>query len=56
MVYRVGNWEELDIEDGPLAVDVRPNRAGSLAPVLLPKHEHRLTGFEDKVIACMHVA
>lgn len=38
-------------EDGPVRVEVPRDREGSFEPLLIPKHERRFTGFDDKVIA-----
>ena len=38
-------------EDGPLRIDVPRDRDGSFEPVLIPKHERRFTGFDDKIVA-----
>jgi transposase-like protein len=38
-------------DDGPVAIDVPRDREGSFEPQLIPKHERRFTGFDDKVIA-----
>jgi putative transposase len=38
-------------DDGPVAIDVPRDRAGSFAPVLIPKHARRRPGFDDKVLA-----
>ena len=38
-------------EDGPLRIDVPRDRAGSFEPILIPKHERRFTGFDDKIVA-----
>ncbi len=38
-------------EDGPLRIDVPRDRERSFEPVLIPKHERRFTGFDDKIIA-----
>jgi putative transposase len=38
-------------EDGPLAIDVPRDRAGTFEPQLIPKHERRFTGFDDKILA-----
>jgi transposase-like protein len=38
-------------EDGPLRIDVPRDRDGSFEPLLIPKHERRFTGFDDKIIA-----
>ncbi len=37
--------------DGPVRIDVPRDRAGSFQPILIPKHERRFTGFDDKIIA-----
>jgi hypothetical protein len=36
-------------DDGPLAIDVPRDRAGTFEPRLIPKHERRFTGFDDKI-------
>ncbi|MDM0053361.1 IS256 family transposase [Variovorax sp. J22R115] len=38
-------------EDGPLRIEVPRDREGSFVPVLIPKHERRFTGFDDKIVA-----
>lgn len=38
-------------EDGPLRVEVPRDRDGSFEPILIPKHERRFTGFDDKIVA-----
>jgi len=38
-------------DGGPLRIDVLRDRQGSFEPVLIPKHERRFTGFDDKVVA-----
>ncbi|CAM4134400.1 IS256 family transposase [Bordetella bronchialis] len=38
-------------DDGAISVDVPRDRDGSFAPILIPKHERRFTGFDDKIIA-----
>jgi putative transposase len=38
-------------DDGTVDVDVPRDRDGTFAPVLLPKHERRFTGFDDKILA-----
>ena len=37
--------------DGPMRIDVPRDRAGSFEPLLIPKHERRFTGFDDKIVA-----
>ena len=38
-------------EDGALRIEVPRDRDGSFEPILIPKHERRFTGFDDKVVA-----
>jgi len=38
-------------EEGPLRIDVPRDRYGRFAPILIPKHERRFTGFDDKIVA-----
>ena len=38
-------------DDGAVAIDVPRDREGSFEPVLIPKHERRFTGFDDKSLA-----
>ena len=38
-------------EDGPVRIEVPRDRDGSFEPVLIPKHERRFTGFDDKIVA-----
>jgi len=38
-------------EVGSLRIDVPRDRTGSFEPLLIPKHERRFTGFDDKIIA-----
>jgi putative transposase len=38
-------------EDGPLRIEVPRDRCGSFEPLLIPKHERRFTGFDDKIVA-----
>jgi putative transposase len=38
-------------DDGPLALDLPRDRAGTFEPRLIGKHQRRFTGFDDKVIA-----
>ena len=37
--------------DGPVRVEVPRDRDASFEPLLIPKHERRFTGFDDKIIA-----
>ncbi len=37
--------------EGPVRVDIPRDRDGSFEPLLIPKHERRFTGFDDKIIA-----
>src|SRR5690606_29068565 len=36
---------------GPVRLDIPRDRDGSFAPILIPKHERRFTGFDDKIVA-----
>ncbi|AHZ77142.1 transposase mutator type [Pseudomonas putida] len=36
---------------GPLRLEIPRDRDGSFEPILIPKHERRYTGFDDKIIA-----
>lgn len=38
-------------EHGPVRVELPRDRDGSFAPILIPKHERRFTGFDDRIIA-----
>jgi transposase-like protein len=38
-------------DDGPVRIEVPRDRQGSFEPLLIPKHERRFTGFDDKIIA-----
>ena len=38
-------------DDGPVTLDVPRDRDGSFQPLLIPKHERRFTGFDDKILA-----
>jgi len=38
-------------DDGSLRIEVPRDRDASFAPILIPKHERRFTGFDDKIIA-----
>lgn len=38
-------------EDGPLHIEVLCDRQGSFKLILIPKHERRFTGFDEKIIA-----
>jgi putative transposase len=38
-------------DDGPVRVEVPRDREGSFEPLLIPKHERRFTGFDDKIVA-----
>jgi transposase-like protein len=38
-------------EDGPVRIEVPRDRQGSFEPLLIPKHERRYTGFDDRIIA-----
>ena len=38
-------------DDGTVDIAVPRDREGTFAPVLIPKHERRFTGFDDKILA-----
>ena len=38
-------------DDGPLRIEVPRDRDASFEPLLIPKHERRFTGFDDKIVA-----
>jgi putative transposase len=38
-------------DEGAVDLDVPRDRAGTFEPVLIPKHERRFTGFDDKILA-----
>lgn len=38
-------------QEGPIRIGVPRDREGSFAPLLIPKHERRFTGFDDKIVA-----
>ena len=38
-------------EDGPVRIEVPRDREGSFEPLLIPKHERRFTGFDDKIVS-----
>jgi len=38
-------------DEGTVNLDVPRDRAGTFEPVLIPKHERRFTGFDDKILA-----
>ena len=38
-------------EDGPVRIEVPRDRDGSSEPLLIPKHDRRFTGFDDKIVA-----
>ena len=38
-------------DEGPVRIEVPRDREGSFEPVLIPKHERRFTGFDDKIVA-----
>jgi putative transposase len=38
-------------DDGALPLVIPRDRHGTFAPVLIPKHQRRFTGFDDKILA-----
>ncbi len=49
--HRNGTGKTVLTDDGPVAIEVPRDRAGTFEPQLIGKHERRLTGFDDNVIA-----
>src|SRR6476646_381444 len=43
--------KRLFTDDGPVDLSIPRDRDGTFEPVLIPKHERRFTGFDDKIIA-----
>lgn len=41
---------DIDPKGGPICIDVPRNRDSSFEPVLIPKHERRFTGFDEKIV------
>jgi putative transposase len=39
------------IDRGPVRIEVPNDRDGSFEPILIPKHERRFTGFDERIIA-----
>jgi putative transposase len=37
--------------EGPLRIEVPRDREGGFEPLLIPRHERRFTGFDDKIVA-----
>jgi transposase-like protein len=38
-------------DEGPLRIDVPRDRAGTFEPQLIPKHERRFTGFDERIVS-----
>jgi putative transposase len=38
-------------DDGPVRIEVPRDRAGTFEPQLIPKHERRFAGFDDKIVS-----
>src|SRR5262245_42198951 len=50
--HRNGTSEKTVLtDDGPVDIAVPRDRQGTFEPQLIPKHERRFTGFDDKIIA-----
>lgn len=50
--HRNGSTGKTVLTDGgPVRIDVPRDRVGSFEPLLIPKHERRFTGFDDKIVA-----
>ena len=49
--HRNGHTSKTVVTDtGKLRLDIPRDRDGSFSPLLIPKHERRFTGFDDKII------
>ena len=50
--HRNGSSEKTVLtEDGPVRITIPRDREGSFEPILIPKHERRFSGFDDKITA-----
>ena len=50
--HRNGTSEKTVLtDDGPVDIEVPRDRHGTFQPQLIPKHERRFTGFDDKILA-----
>ena len=50
--YRNGSSGKTVLTDGgPLRIEVPRDREGSFDPLLIPKHERRFAGFDDKIVS-----
>lgn len=50
--HRNGSTAKTVLTDtGSVRIEVPRDRAGSFEPLLIPKHERRFTGFDDKIVA-----
>ncbi|EGL7271264.1 transposase, partial [Escherichia coli] len=38
-------------DEGPLRIDVPRDRTGTFEPQLIPKHERRFAGFDDRIVS-----
>ncbi|MEZ5465858.1 MAG: transposase [Lysobacteraceae bacterium] len=38
-------------DDGPLRIDVPRDRSGTFEPQLIPKHERRFAGFDERIVS-----
>ncbi|WP_420874561.1 IS256 family transposase [Paraburkholderia tropica] len=48
---RQGRQDRSDRIRRPIRIEVPRDRDGSFEPLLIPKHERRFTGFDDKIVA-----
>lgn len=48
---RNGQGAKTVLTDGPIRIEVPCDRDGRSEPILIPKHERRFTGFDDKIVA-----
>jgi len=50
--HRNGSSAKTELtDDGALPLAIPRDRHGTCAPVLIPKHQRRFTGFDDKILA-----
>lgn len=50
--HRNGSTDKTVLTDeGPVRITVPRDRDGAFAPILIPKHARRFTGFDDKIVA-----
>lgn len=45
------NGKTVITDRGPVRVEIPRDRDGSVEPILIPKHDRRFTGFDERIIA-----